>query len=250
MIKTFLPSIVPLSKFDEFTYSKNSHFELFKENKFDEELFKMVVDPGDCDLKIYQDLLVFSFLKSNVGAGSKLLDLGGGDSRILNYFKDEMECWNIDKLEGVGNGPTDVETSGIRLIYDYMGNFNKELPDEYFDLVFSISTLEHVPADDIENYSNILKDINRVLKPGGISLHCIDVVWLRDFVWSNGIMPYFFEHEKMINKFIPLLEAVKDPDIFVMAQKYFERTWQVTTGKTYEQFGKPFSYNFVWKKPA
>lgn len=248
MITTFLPKFITPEKFNDYTYSKKKHFDLFMKNNYDGELFGYKVDPANCDLKIYQDLFVYSFIKHNVEKGSRILDVGGGDSRILRHFNNDYECWNIDKLEGVGNGPTDVDTSGIRLIHDYMGNFNDKLPDSYFDLVFSISTLEHVPIDDFAAYENILKDINRVLKPGGYSVHCIDVVWLEPIVWSNEILPYFFKNEKMINEFIPLLEAKQDPDIFVMTEEYYSQNWFFTTGKPYEEFGKPFSYNFLWRK--
>lgn len=248
MIKTFSPKIVTPENFNDFTFSKKKHFDLFKNNGYDEELFGYVVDPEECDLKIYQDLFMLSFIKDNIAKGSKILDLGGGDSRMLRYFKDEHECWNIDKLEGVGNGPTDIDTSGFRLVFDYMGNFNEELPNNYFDLVFSISTLEHIPLDDYETYENIRKDIDRVLKPGGYSAHCIDVVWKDDFIWTNNIMPYFFKKEKMINDFVPFDKIMGNSELFVMPEKYYEKTWQFTTGKTYEEFGRPVSYNFLWKK--
>ncbi|MBL8005896.1 MAG: methyltransferase domain-containing protein [Ignavibacteria bacterium] len=250
MIKTFSPKFISPEKFNEFTFSKKRHFDVFLENNFDVELFGYRVDPLNCDLKIYQDLLVYSYIKLNVPKGSKILDVGGGDSRILKIFKDDYECWNIDKLEGVGNGPTDIDITGYKLVYDYMGNFNPELPDNYFDLVFSISTLEHVPLDDFETYENIRKDINRVLKPGGYSLHCIDVVWLEPIVWTNAIMPYFFEKEKMFNSFLDLLDVRKDPELFIMSELYYSKNWQFTTGKTYDEFGKPFSYNFLWQKSA
>jgi len=34
-----------------------------------------------------------------------------------------------------------------------------------------------------------------------------------------------------------------------MSEKRFTRSWAVTTGESYEQFGKPFSYNALWQKP-
>ena len=49
----------------------------------------------------------------------------------------------------------------------------RELPDHYFDFVFSVSALEHTP-DDHSVRVNVLKDINRILKPGCPSLHCFD----------------------------------------------------------------------------
>ena len=238
--------------FKNFTYSKKNHFDLFKKFDYDKELFGYVVDPEDCDLKIYQDLLIFSYLKENLKKGSKILDLGGGDSRILKYFKNDYECWNIDKLEGVGNGPKEINSDGFRLVNDYMGNFNKELQDNYFDLVFSISTLEHAPIDDYAVYENIKNDINRVLKPGGYSVHCLDILWKEaiDMVWTNKILYYLFENEKMINDFVPFENLKQDSDLYSMSEKRYEKTWQFTTQKPYKIFGRPISYNFIWKKPA
>lgn len=239
--------------FNNFTYSKRSHFKTFSENNYDIQLFGNLVDQEFCDLKVYQDLLIYSFIVQNVKAGSKVLEIGGGESRILNYFKNDFECWNLDKLEGIGNGPTEINSTGIKMVFDYIGNFSKEIPENYFDLVFSISTLEHIPLDDEIIYTNILKDINRILKPDGISLHCMDhstdlLLGIEEDVWTNPIIPFFFKHEKMINEFIPLLKAETDPDLFYMSEKYYDHYWKYATGIDYKDFGKPFSYNFIWKK--
>lgn len=239
--------------FDDFTYSKKKHFQFFREKEYDKILFGECVNPENCDLKIYQDLFMFAFIKENVNSGSKILDVGGGDSRILKYFKDEYECWNIDKLEGIGHGPTEIDSGGIHLVVDYMGEFNKELPDNYFDLVFSISTLEHVTIGDTEMYANILSDINRVLKHGGDSVHCVDhttdlLLGIEEEVWVNPVIPFFFNNQKMINKFVPLEKAESDPELYHMSEEYFNRHWKLATGKSFDEFGKPFSYNFWWKK--
>lgn len=245
--------ILNADNFNEFTFSKKWHFEYFLKNNYDEELYSVTVDPDYCDLKAYQDLFIFSYIKNNIRKGSKLLDIGGGDSRILNYFQNDYECWNIDKLEGIGHGPKEIDTSGFRLVQDYIGNFNDELPENYFDLVFSISTLEHIPIDNNLIYENILKDINRVLKKDCHSVHCVDHTTDRllgsvEEVWVNPIIPYFFKNQVMINKFIPLEIVETDAGLFYMSEKYFNDKWAEATGKTYEEFGKPFSYNFIWKK--
>lgn len=245
-------------QFSDFTYSKRKHFGLFKENNYDIELFGERVDKDYCDLKVYQDLMTFAFIKQNITEGSKILEVGGGQSRIMNYFKNTYECWNVDKLEGFGNGPTKVELSGINLIYDYIGNFNKEIPDNYFDFVFSISALEHTVVGDTNAYKNILVNINQILKPGGYSLHCIDqcVDDIRDYpgcddleVWTNPIIEYFFANQKMKNDFIHLLKVMNDNDLFAMSEKYYNDNWQNVTGKTYKEFTMPISYNFLWQKP-
>lgn len=249
--------ISPLN-FDDFTYSKKGHFDYFKKNKFDIELYNVEIDPLNCDLKVYQDLFVYAFIKENIDKGSKILEVGGGESRILEYFKNDYECWNLDEFKGLGNGPLDYKTDGINTVYDLAGNFNPELKFEYFDLVFSISALEHSPVNDFDTYRNILIDMNRVLKKGGYSLHTIDqcaedISQYGDaddlVVWTNPIIEYIGYNENTINKFIPLLKFIQDPELYGMSEKYYSENWERVTGKSYSEFGMPFSYNFLWQKP-
>ncbi|MBL0109233.1 MAG: methyltransferase domain-containing protein [Ignavibacteria bacterium] len=228
-----------------------------QENNYDIKLFGKRIDPDYCDLKVYQDLLTYSFIIQNIKPGSKILEVGGGKSRILEHFKNDYECWNLDKFEGLGNGPLEFEPDVIKTVVDLAGNFNKELKDEYFDLVFSISALEHSPISDFVTYKNILTDMNRVLKKGGYSLHTIDqcaedISGFEDaedlVVWTNPVIEYFAMNQKTVNEFIPLLDVMKDPEIYGMSEKYYAENWQKVTGKSYFEFGMPFSYNFLWIK--
>jgi ubiquinone/menaquinone biosynthesis C-methylase UbiE len=234
--------------FNRFSYSKHSHIILFDRNNYEVELFRGKSYPSSWSLKRYQDLLVFSFIKQMLPPGSKLLEVGGGISRIIACFKDQYECWNVDKLAGCGQGPTWVDASGFRLVQDYMGNFNPALPDNYFDFVFSISALEHVPDGGPQLLGNILTDLNRVLKPGCYSLHCFDSILMPSNLWTNKLLPYIFQHEKTFNWFIPYKELSRDGDIFVLSEEIYNKEWRSITGKEYHEYGKPFSYNVLWKK--
>lgn len=236
--------------FSEFTYSKRSHFNLFSDNNYDRDLLKRTLYPDRCSLKNYQDLLVFSFITQSVPVDSTILDVGGGKSRIIKHFKKKYECWEVDKLEGMGNGPRWINTRGFHLVRDYIGNFNPELPDDYFDFVFSISALEHVPEKDPGLFKDILDDLNRVLKPGGFSLHCFDSIIKPDTIWVNKLLNYIFENERILNRLIPSEVVRSAPDLFVMTEKVYNRKWKHRTRKTYDEFGKPFSYNILWKKPG
>ena len=82
----------------DFSYSKLSHFALFRGLPFQSY---NVGDPNPaiCDLKVYQDYLTYCFIRNNVAPGSRILEVGGGDSRILKFFSKEYECWNADKCE-------------------------------------------------------------------------------------------------------------------------------------------------------
>jgi glycosyltransferase involved in cell wall biosynthesis len=237
--------------FQDFLYAKKHHFEFFGNN--DVELFHAKIDPDYADLKAYQDLLVFTFIKNNIPPGSRILDIGGGDSRILKHFKNSHECWNLDKLDGIGNGPLDVDHAGYRLVRDYIGNFNAELPENYFDFIFSISALEHVPNGRAKNeqlYANICLDMDRVLKPGGKSLHLFDILISEvQPCWTNELAPYMSEYFTGAHAGIPFGELVRDPSLYVISERYFNDFWKGARNVAAYELGKPSSWNVLWEKP-
>lgn len=246
--KGFRKSVVhiDLVDFQSVTFARRSHWRLFE--GLDIELFGAKMDMDAHQLKVYQDLLVFQFIREYIPPGSRILDVGGGISRILNYFSKTHECWNIDKLEGLGNGPKDMGKVDYRLVRDYMGNFNSELPDNYFDFVFSISALEHVPQDDPTLFDKIIDDIDRVLKPGGYSLHLFDVIFKRNGFWTNKIIYRIFERVNTINNFIPPEEIRDDPDLYCMSEDAYNKTWFHATQKPYLEHGRPSNLSILWKK--
>lgn len=105
--------------------------------------------------------------------GSRVCEIGGGNSRVLPKLVADNECWNLDKFEGQGGGPSVVvERPGVTLKRVFIGDFSAEVPDDYFDIVFSVSVVEHIPSDA---YANAIRDCVRILKKGGRMLHAIDV---------------------------------------------------------------------------
>jgi len=234
--------------FKYFTYSKQSHF--YKLPRFGEHIG---VNHNLANLKLYQDILVYNFIVDNLPPGSKLLEVGGGNSRVIQALKQQYEIWNVDKFEGVGNGPQQIyDQLGYHLVSAYMGEFSPELPDDYFDCVFSLSTLEHVYPENDETFKNVCDDINRVLKLGGLSLHLFDVViekeGVQTNVWTNQLLLYIFTHIETVNPMIPFSEMQKDGDLYVMSEEAYNAMWEPVTHQSYKIFGKPLSYNVLWKK--
>lgn len=229
--------------FAAFAYSKRSHFTQLVRHES-----QRAENIDDCNLKVYQDMLAYNFILDNFPEGSRLLDIGGGDSRIIRWLKDRYEFWNLDKLEGLGNGLTNLDsTSGFRLVRDYIGAFSKELPDKYFDGIFSISTLEHVPEDEA-TLKAICADMNRVLKPGGLSIHCFDVLVKQDGFWIHRLVDHLHANEPVSYPRAPDWKMRLDPDLWGMTLQGYNRTWLPVTKKAYEKFGMPISYNVMWRK--
>ncbi|MDR3362816.1 MAG: methyltransferase domain-containing protein [Desulfovibrio sp.] len=241
------PIFTQYTDFNEFTYARESHIKLLADTYLiaaDGRPF----DPEYCDLKAIQDGLCCAFIDQMITGGSRILEVGGGNSRILPVFCRDHECWNIDKFEGNGNGPTNLPEVEYKIVRDYMGNGNAGLPDAYFDLVFSISALEHVPYQE-EVYADIMRDIDRVLKPGGFSIHFLDIVQKADGqLWMHPFTEYMFDHVKTFNYFIKLDEFPHMRDIYWMNEKSYTDIWEKTTRARYADFGRPSSIAVFWKK--
>lgn len=232
----------------EFTHSKLSHFRIFRGLPF--KSFNVGdPDPALCDLKVYQDYLVYCFVRRNIPPGGRILEVGGGDSRVLKFFSRQYECWNIDKCEGLGNGPVMLRPSDYKIVYDYMGSFNPAVPDTYFDLVYSISALEHTPEDPGIRGA-IPDDIDRVLKPGGLSFHCFDIL-LRPGAshWINGLIPHLYGSRAILNRWQTPEELLLDPDLYHMSKAAYNDNWRPIMKLPWNAAGFPVSYNLLWRKP-
>lgn len=122
--------------------------------------------------------------KGNFAKGQKILEVGGAYSLLPKYLaeKYDLEAWIGDDF-----GKTFQDTTwsrwgdpnelprkypSVHYVFDLFGAFSRNYPDLYFDRIFSVSTLEHIP---MENMLDVFKDMHRCLKPGGRQLHTIDI---------------------------------------------------------------------------
>lgn len=146
-------------------------FKIIKKTDYWECLERFPDFKGSYGLKHIQDLFVLNRLREADGA--KICEAGGGTSRVLARLCVKNECWNIDKLEGMGQGPSEnMNLPSIRLVRAYMGDFSPDVPEEYFDYAISVSVVEHVPLIKLAPF---FRDCMRVLKPGGLMLHAVDL---------------------------------------------------------------------------
>jgi SAM-dependent methyltransferase len=107
--------------------------------------------------------------------GSTLLEFGAGRPDVAALLAScGYKVITFDPYEGGGRGPTDYEEYrrefpqvDIRQgLFDDSTEFKGKA-----DAIYSISTLEHIPDP-----SAVFRGIRKFLKPGGISLHCVDIV--------------------------------------------------------------------------
>lgn len=116
--------------------------------------------------------------------GQKIIEVGGAYSLLPKYLADkyELEAWIGDDF-GVASGesiwsrwgnPRDLPSRYplVKYAFQNFGNFSPEYPDAYFDRIFTVSTLEHIP---FHHCLAVFRDMHRCLKSGGRQLHAIDI---------------------------------------------------------------------------
>jgi len=234
---------IGIDDFKQFAYSKREHFKRFHILPVHQNQ-----TPATCDLKVYQDSLIYSLIVDNFKPGCRMLEIGGGESRVISALKNDYEVWNLDKLEGLGFGPKGLmESTGFKIIKEYIGAFSSELPDAHFDLVFSISTVEHFSSDEIV-VEAILADIQRVLKPGGYSVHCVDALLYSDHLFVHPLVSTVLSRIKGAQVEADFKVIASDEDLWLMPWFAYYTRWYHLTRQSLKKFGQPFSINVLWRK--
>lgn len=168
-------------------------------------------------LKGIQDGFILNLLKDKKNLN--IAEMGGGESRVLEVLKNNNHVWNIDQFEGKDNGPSFIpKRKKINIIKAFIGDFSKDILSEFFDIVFSISVIEHI---EDEKLSDVFNDIHRILKQGGLTYHAIDV-----YVGTERKNNHYVKHrcETIINAIKDNFEFIEEPKI-VLSDIVFDSSY-------------------------
>jgi tRNA (uracil-5-)-methyltransferase TRM9 len=126
--------------------------------------------------EIWEEL---KFLFENLKEGEKVLDLGCGNGRWYKVFKEKkVDYFGIDNSEKL----IEIAKENFPEAKFFVGDaLNLPFQDNFFDKVYSIALLHHIPSEDFR--IKVLKEVKRVLKPGGILiLTCWRIHRLREIL--------------------------------------------------------------------
>jgi ubiquinone/menaquinone biosynthesis C-methylase UbiE len=123
------------------------------------------------EIQLYQDILNDLGIKLN--SNSMLLDFGCGAGNLVYQFREmgfnafgvDIKDYSTISLSAVKIDNLNTLQSDIIQLID-IDNYRIPFEDNTFDFVFSSHVFEHV-----HNFSEAISEIQRVLKPGGCSLH-------------------------------------------------------------------------------
>lgn len=140
-------------------------------------------------------------LSAELVHGMACADIGCGESAFTVLLKEYYECdiygfdadlHESDNIDNFGVSRRFVTKSGIKFIQSDISEL--KFNDNYFDRVFCISVMEHI--DDFETRAKGMREIARILKPGGLALLTVDVNIMSRFtnpmelVWESGLNFY------------------------------------------------------------
>lgn len=131
------------------------------------------------DLKDVQRPWMVKAIVGSVPIGGRICEIGAGEPFVAEFLAQcGFEVTIVDPYDGSGQGPVEYEAfsaahPGIRFIRSNFGQSVPGLRDGYFDAIYSISVLEHVPMDQV---ASVGAGIRRYGKTGVRSIHAIDHV--------------------------------------------------------------------------
>ena len=111
---------------------------------------------------VWPDLQKF---KTYVQEGNKVLDLGCGNGRLVELFKDlDVEYLGVDGSFGLINS---AKKSFPDKNFQVMDALNLDLPENSYDVILCVSVLNHIAK---ENQQQFIDNLKKVLKPNGVLL--------------------------------------------------------------------------------
>ena len=103
----------------------------------------------------------------------KVLDLGCGNGRLLQIFKDiKINYTGVDNSEKLIEIAKKTYPSANFLVADAL---HLPFPSSYFDKVYSIAVLHHIPSK--ESRLKFLEEAKHVLRPGGLLILTVWDLW-------------------------------------------------------------------------
>ncbi len=173
--------------------------------------------------------------------GERILDLGCGSGRFYKVLKDKsVDYFGIDFSEKL------IEIAkrnypGAR--FQVADVLNLPFPDNYFDKVYSISVLHQIPSKRFRTRS--LKEIHRVLKPGGILILRVWNIFKRPNFWKLFLK---YTILKVILKskldFLDVFIPWKDSEGKIVLERYFHCFNQSELKKIIKKTG--FKVKKIW----
>jgi 2-polyprenyl-3-methyl-5-hydroxy-6-metoxy-1,4-benzoquinol methylase len=191
------------------------------------------------DMKDVQRPWVFKAILGTLPKGSRLLEIGAGQPIVADLLaRLGYDVWVIDPYDGRDGGPTGANEMrgtypGVNIVQGIFPIDLNPAATGTFDGIYSISVLEHVPMDQIDE---VCSGIRRFLKPDGLTIHAIDHV-----LKGNGDADHLARLKRIVSELDLdtrdlenlLMRLTEDIDTYFLSAESHNR-WRGST--SYDEF--------------
>lgn len=123
----------------------------------------------------------FNIAKKYLANCDKILDIGAGSGNFIKFFG-KNDIYAIDGNEDSANN---LKNLGINAVHAILPDI--PFSDNFFDGIHASHILEHLYPED---FYRTLREIDRVLKPGGILVISSPMLWEGFYSDLSHIKPY------------------------------------------------------------
>ncbi len=109
---------------------------------------------------------------------------------------------------------------------------DRSLPANHFDAVYSCSVIEHIP---LEHMNATVRQIERVLKPGGASIHAIDCTLAGIMQNQHWSQTFIQSHNRPCDMTTMGKKALDDLDTYYLSPQG-HLNWRRFMKKTYDEY--------------
>jgi SAM-dependent methyltransferase len=122
----------------------------------------------------------------DINGDSFILDFGCGDGHRVYQLRDAgfKNSYGFNKGNYLGiENPVNLRDDRDIQFFRFSDDGSIPFPDKYFDLIISDQVFEHVLEQE-----KAFREIHRVLKDGGVSVHVIPAKW--QFIEQHMLVPF------------------------------------------------------------
>ena len=117
----------------------------------------------------------FEFLANYVLPEEKVLDIGCGNGRLMQLFREiEIDYTGVDTSERLINIAKQIYPNEIFQVAEAL---DLPLPPSNFDKVFSVAVLHHIPSEKLR--LKFFEEARRVMRPEGLLILTVWDLWRR-----------------------------------------------------------------------
>jgi SAM-dependent methyltransferase len=170
---------------------KNKALQIIAENR---KSYNMIAE--DFDIARQEAWPEFELLKPYIAKDMRILDWGCGNGRLYKYL---YQVSGI-KYQGIDNSEKLVEIAKKnypKVDFCVSDIFHLPFKNGEFDVVAAIASFHHIPSEELRLVA--LREIYRVLKPGGVVFMTNWNLWQRDLIkkYKLRIWDFFFPRNEM-----------------------------------------------------